>query len=83
MYTQTQFDQHREGDTHRLSQTICNDCAFHVQMEDAIPTVSYAIACIHPEELDVNCANVTFCNSFQPSQEIDSPCVTFGEDEAE
>lgn len=56
------------------SQTICNDCAFHVKVESAIE-------CIHPDEADVNCAVVTFCSSFQPSQEIDSPCVTFGNDE--
>lgn len=84
MYIQTQLKQHdsedsrtsASGASRKLSQTICHDCAFHVEMGDAI-------ACIHPEELDVNCATVTFCNSFQPSQEIDSPCVTFGQDEAE
>ncbi|WP_414753321.1 hypothetical protein [Anabaena sp. CCY 9910] len=59
-----------------LSQTICHDCAFHTKVEGAI-------ACVHPEELGVNCAVVIFCNSFQPSQEIDSPCVTFGSDDAE
>ncbi len=53
--------------------SICNDCAFHVKTEEAIE-------CIHPDECDVNCANVTFCNSFQSAQEIDSPCVTFGTD---
>ncbi|MBE9205599.1 hypothetical protein IQ244_03555 [Nostoc sp. LEGE 06077] len=55
-------------------QTICNDCAFHVKAESSIQ-------CIHPDESDVNCAVVTFCSSFQPSEEIDSPCVTFGSDE--
>lgn len=59
-----------------LSQTICCDCAFHLKVKGAI-------ACTHPEELDVNCATVIFCNSFQPSQEVDSPCVTFGNDDAE
>ncbi|WP_242037778.1 hypothetical protein [Tolypothrix sp. FACHB-123] len=51
-------------------QTICQDCAFHTQTEGGIN-------CIHPDELQVNCSQVIFCNSFQPSQEIDSPCVTF------
>jgi putative hydrolases of HD superfamily len=53
---------------------LCYDCAFHV-------TVADGIECIHPDELEVNCANVTFCSSFQPREEIDSPCVTFGQDE--
>jgi len=61
---------------HQSSQTICCDCAFHLEVGDAI-------ACIHPEQLDVNCATVTFCNCFQPAQEVDSPCVTFGNDDAE
>lgn len=55
-------------------QTICNDCAFHVQAEGSIN-------CIHPQELDVNCSTVVFCNSFQRATEVDSPCVTFGNDE--
>lgn len=55
-------------------QTICNDCTFHVKVESGIE-------CIHPDELAVNCAIVTFCSSFQPMVEIDSPCVTFGQDE--
>ncbi|MFN6571791.1 hypothetical protein [Dendronalium sp. ChiSLP03b] len=55
-------------------QTICNDCAFHVKVEGAIE-------CIHPDELEVICSTITFCNSFQPAQEIDSPCVSFGNDE--
>ncbi|MBD2455601.1 hypothetical protein H6G80_16115 [Nostoc sp. FACHB-87] len=55
-------------------QTICNECAFHVETESGIE-------CIHPDELAVNCAIVTFCSSFQPAEEIDSPCVTFGQEE--
>lgn len=55
-------------------QTICNDCAFHVKVEEAIE-------CIHPEELEINCSTVTFCSSFQPLQEVESPCVSFGIDE--
>lgn len=85
MYIQTDIDQNNQGEEeippassppHKLSQTICGDCAFHIKVVDES-------ACIHPEELDVNCATVVFCNSFQPSQEIDSPCVTFGNDDAE
>ncbi|HLO89131.1 MAG TPA: hypothetical protein VK203_29560 [Nostocaceae cyanobacterium] len=56
------------------TQTICNECAFLVQVEDSIE-------CIHPDEYGVNCANVKFCSSFQPAIEIDSPCVTFGNDD--
>ncbi|MBD2338373.1 hypothetical protein H6G64_15470 [Calothrix sp. FACHB-156] len=56
-------------------QTICHDCAFHIKLENAIE-------CIHPEESGINCARVMFCSSFSPAQEIDSPCVTFGNDEA-
>ncbi|TAE58962.1 MAG: hypothetical protein EAZ76_08890 [Nostocales cyanobacterium] len=48
---------------------LCRECAFYMQME-----------CIHPDELGVNCADVVFCNSFTPTVEIDSPCVTFGSD---
>ncbi|MBD2342562.1 hypothetical protein [Anabaena subtropica] len=59
---------------HTLSHTICDDCAFHTKVEEAIK-------CIHPEELEANCATVIFCNSFQPVQEIDSPCVSFGKDD--
>ncbi|WP_083468814.1 HD domain-containing protein [Nostoc piscinale] len=55
-------------------ETICNDCAFHLKNESGIE-------CIHPDELAVNCAVVTFCSSFQPAKEIDSPCVTFGQEE--
>ncbi|BAY23550.1 hypothetical protein NIES2100_33420 [Calothrix sp. NIES-2100] len=51
-------------------QTICQDCAFHTKREDGID-------CIHPDELQVNCSTIIFCNSFQPAQEIDSPCVSF------
>ncbi|MBD2679177.1 MULTISPECIES: hypothetical protein [Nostoc] len=50
--------------------TICNDCAFHV--------LEGVVQCIHPDEAVVNCATVNFCNSFQPMQEVDSPCVTYG-----
>ncbi|HEY9799094.1 MAG TPA: hypothetical protein V6D25_01945 [Leptolyngbyaceae cyanobacterium] len=85
MYRQTNIDQNNQGEgeiyptaksPHKLSQTICCDCAFRVEVADES-------VCIHPEELDVNCATVVFCNSFQPSQEVDSPCVTFGNDDAE
>jgi hypothetical protein len=85
MYRHTHFDQNKERDEEissasyppqTLSQTICHDCAFQVQVRGKI-------SCTHPEELDMNCATVVFCNSFQPSQEIDSPCVTFGSDDAE
>ncbi|MGH7998549.1 MAG: hypothetical protein ACREPR_03740 [Brasilonema sp.] len=38
--------------------------------------------CIHPDEAGVNCATITFCNSFQPMQEVDSPCVYEDSDEA-
>lgn len=55
------------------SPTICKDCAFSSQ-------VDRGMECIHPDEVDVNCSTVVFCNSFQPVQEIDSPCVTFGND---
>ncbi|MBW4560604.1 MAG: hypothetical protein KME32_05495 [Mojavia pulchra JT2-VF2] len=58
-----------------LCKTICNDCVFHIQVEGFIK-------CLNPEEMGVNCCNVIFCNSFQPTQEVDSPCVSFsnGED---
>jgi len=56
--------------------TICDDCAFHTKVKEAME-------CIHPEELEVNCSTVVFCNSFQPSQEVDSPCVSFGKDDGE
>jgi putative hydrolases of HD superfamily len=49
---------------------LCHDCAFHITREELIE-------CIHPDEYDVNCAVVTFCSSFQPMQEVDSPCVSF------
>ncbi|WP_242039488.1 MULTISPECIES: hypothetical protein [Anabaena] len=55
-------------------QTMCNDCAFHVQTQELIE-------CIHPDEIGVNCSTVIFCSSFQPAQEIDSPCVSFGSDQ--
>jgi hypothetical protein len=50
-------------------QSICQECAFCLDTE-----------CTHPDELNVNCATVSFCNSFTPAVEIDSPCVTFGEE---
>ncbi|MDB9368330.1 hypothetical protein PN456_05070 [Nodularia spumigena CS-586/05] len=56
------------------SQTICNDCAFHVVVEGVIK-------CIHPDELGVNCSTVIFCNSWKSALIIDSPCVSFGNDE--
>ncbi|WP_231866988.1 hypothetical protein [Anabaena sp. 4-3] len=59
-----------------LSQTMCYDCAFHLQVQGGIE-------CIHPEEIGVNCDTVVFCSSFQPSQPIDSPCVAFGNDDQE
>ncbi|QXE22482.1 hypothetical protein B6N60_01165 [Richelia sinica FACHB-800] len=37
------------------------------------------VECVHPDEAGVNCSTVTFCSSFQPLVEVDSPCVTFGE----
>ncbi|UKO99588.1 hypothetical protein L6494_07740 [Nostoc sp. UHCC 0870] len=55
-------------------QTMCNDCAFHVKTQESIE-------CIHPDEIGVNCSTVIFCSSFQPAQEIDSPCVSFGNDQ--
>jgi hypothetical protein len=55
-------------------QTICQDCAFSTKIQGRID-------CIHPDELQVNCSQVIFCNSFQPSQEIDSPCVSFDYDD--
>ncbi|WP_088243904.1 hypothetical protein [Calothrix rhizosoleniae] len=56
--------------------TICHDCTFS-ELGKITPQ------CLHPDEAGVNCDNVTFCDSFQPSQEIDSPCVSFSEDEVE
>ncbi|MFN7523030.1 MAG: hypothetical protein ACK5RD_07715 [Aphanizomenon sp.] len=53
-----------------LHKTICQDCAFYVKSQ-----------CTHPDELDVNCATVNFCSSFTPAVEIDSPCVSFGNDD--
>jgi hypothetical protein len=55
-------------------QTLCNDCAFHILIEKIIE-------CIHPDEIEINCSTVIFCNSFQPTQEIDSPCVSFDLDD--
>ncbi|AFZ26389.1 hypothetical protein Cylst_4293 [Cylindrospermum stagnale PCC 7417] len=50
--------------------TICNDCAFYVEVKGSTE-------CIHPDEFEVNCSTVTFCSSFLPAVEVDSPCVTF------
>jgi hypothetical protein len=50
--------------------TICNDCAFVVMVEGAKK-------CVHPDEFEVNCSTVTFCSSFTPAVEIDSPCVSW------
>jgi hypothetical protein len=56
-------------------QTICHGCLFSVFVNNS-PT------CINPDETGINCANVIFCNSFTPKEEVESPCVSFGEDEA-
>lgn len=53
--------------------TICNDCAFHILMNGSVQ-------CTHPNELGVNCYKVTFCSSFQPTLEVDSPCVLFDDE---
>lgn len=58
---------------HKQKKTICNDCIFHVS------TIG-AIECTHPDELDINCYNVSFCSSFQPMHEVESPCVAYGQD---
>lgn len=50
--------------------TICNDCAFNMLNNGSVQ-------CTHPDELEVDCSTVVFCNSFQAAQEIDSPCVSF------
>jgi hypothetical protein len=55
------------------SRTICNDCIFHL-------VTTGAIECTHPLEFGVNCYNVTFCSSFQPMHEVESPCVVWSED---
>lgn len=57
-----------------LCQTMCRDCAFHIKVQGVTE-------CIHPDEMEVNCSTVIFCNSFQPAQPIDSPCVSFGNEE--
>ncbi|MBF1991816.1 hypothetical protein [Fischerella thermalis] len=36
-------------------QTICSDCAFHVEVEGVIE-------CIHPDESEINCSTVLFYN---------------------
>jgi hypothetical protein len=53
--------------------TICNECIFHVLVEDLTE-------CTNLDESGVNCSTVVFCSSFQPVEEIDSPCVSFSED---
>ncbi len=57
-----------------LRKTICNECAFHT-------LVNGYVECTHPDELGVNCSKVVFCSSFQPTQEVDSPCVSFDLDD--
>ncbi|MDJ0736887.1 MAG: hypothetical protein QNJ47_22940 [Nostocaceae cyanobacterium] len=54
--------------------TICNDCVFY-------SLVNGSSECISPDKTGVNCSTVIFCNLFQPMTEVDSPCVSFGEDE--
>ncbi|PLZ87175.1 hypothetical protein CEN44_18160 [Fischerella muscicola CCMEE 5323] len=54
-------------------QTICSDCAFHIKVKGVIE-------CIHPDELEINCSTVMFCNSFQSAQEVESPCVCFDDE---
>jgi hypothetical protein len=56
------------------SPTICDECVFSTQIND-LPT------CINPDETKIDCKNVIFCSSFQPINEVESPCVSFGEDE--
>ncbi|MEA5577724.1 hypothetical protein [Anabaena sp. UHCC 0451] len=51
-------------------QSICEECAFYVKLE-----------CTHPDEFEINCAVVNFCNSFTPAVEVDSSCVSFGNDD--
>ena len=64
-----------EEDCHLLPrETICNECAFHT-------LVNGSVQCTNPYLSGVNCSTVVFCNSFQPAQEVDSPCVTFGADD--
>lgn len=57
----------------KRNKTLCNDCIFHVSR---IGTIE----CTHPEEFEINCYNITFCNSFQPMHEVESPCVAYGQD---
>lgn len=53
--------------------TICNDCAFCRMTNDTKE-------CTHPLELGIDCCKVVFCSSFQPLKEVDSPCVTFDDE---
>ena len=57
-----------------LNQTICNDCIYYGLVEDTLQ-------CSSPDEFQVNCATVVFCNSFVPMQEVESPCVSFDDRE--
>ncbi len=57
-----------------LRKTICNDCAFYVLVEGVVQ-------CTNPDKAGVNCSTVVFCSSFQPTQEVDSPCVSYGTNE--
>ncbi|BAY82005.1 hypothetical protein NIES267_14830 [Calothrix parasitica NIES-267] len=60
------------------SKTICNDCAFHSLLDNKL--LNNKLQCTHPEESGVNCSTVIFCNSFQPTHEVDSPCVSFDDE---
>jgi hypothetical protein len=55
-------------------QSICNDCTFHA-------LIAERIECIHPDELEVSCSTVIFCDSFQSTVFVDSPCVSFGDNQ--
>ncbi len=58
-------------------QTICDDCAFGTVLNNKS---NIKLQCTHPAESGVNCSTVTFCNSFQPMHEVDSPCVSFDDE---
>lgn len=55
------------------TKTICDECAFHELSNDKLQ-------CTHPDESKVNCSTVVFCSSFQPLEEVDSPCVSFDDE---
>ncbi|BAZ09334.1 hypothetical protein NIES4071_11420 [Calothrix sp. NIES-4071] len=57
-----------------INKQICKDCIFHI-------LTAGAIECTNPDEFGVNCDKVTFCSSFQPMHEVESPCVAYGEEE--